>query len=266
MRKHYKFRLRQRGIFGSLFGGTKNKQKSETDAKREATTTSERDATKQQQGTTTTAGEQRTQLLEDPIRQAANTLVLSLVEQAVGPDGSQADIARIAKVLEDRANEAEAAQKSANVATLAAARREGERQVTRLNTDLATAAGGSTLNSFVAGATAEATAQLETSLAALEADLGIQARNLGTQEMMMAVEAFKAAQVAGSGDANAISQLIGVLRGANSTTTTNETQNIDVTETLNEQAVETLNEIVKELTKGTAKENKSLFSQIGLSF
>lgn len=244
--KELRLPSKQRGIFGSLFG-SKSRSRSETDATR--------DATQIQSGTVQTTGTQQTQLLEDPIRQAANSLVMSLVREQ-GAEGE--DLARIARALEERAMEAEATQGRANTAALTAARREGERGIQRLTTQLAADAGGSTRNSFVAGATAEALVDLETNLAAIEGDLNIKARNLGTQELAAAVEAFKAAQVAGSSDTNALAQLIGVLRGASSVTTSDELQTVDMTEQLSE--------IVNELVKGRNRTQGPIFAPISLGF
>lgn len=219
---------KQRGIFGigDLFGGEE-----ESSGTKSGTETSD----KRSQATTTTEGETRTQLLEDPIRQAANSVVLALAKSSAEAAGAKdADLSRLASALEARALGAEDALRDSNAAVLAKARRTGERSLAQLNRGLSEQAGGVSAqgNSIVAAATADAMVDLETNLAALEGEMSVNARNVGTQEMMAAVSGFQQALAGGATATNAMAQLLGVLRGANAVTTTDETKVLDATENI----------------------------------
>lgn len=170
----------------------------------------------------TNTGTSKTQLIEAPIRAAANKIVQALVTQQLGKGANSKDINRIAMLLEKRSNNAYREQQDANALALAQAERAGQKEITRLQTNLAADAGGSTKNSFVAGATAEASVDLQVNLAALAGDLEMKARNLQTAELNNALEAFSQSSAAGATDANAIAQLVGTLRGANATSTNAE--------------------------------------------
>lgn len=233
-------------ILGISFGGDKDKNVSASKGTR---TSRQREATG-----TNTHSTSNTQLLDKPIRGAANQIVRALVAQQMGRDANTKDINRIAALLERRANTAYQQQRDANKLSLAQAERAGQKTIERLNTQLATDAGGSKKNSFVAGATAEAAVDLEVNLAALGADLEVKARNLQTEEYQNALEAFGASSAAGATDANAIAQLVGVLRGANARTTSVD-QGTQVTNTL-------INDIVREHNVGESESNDSIWTTL----
>jgi len=233
-------------ILGVSFGGDKGKSVSSTKGTR---TSRQREATG-----TNTRGTSKTELIEKPIRAAANRIVKALVNEQMGKGANKVDINRIASLLETRANAAFREQQDANQLALAQAERAGQKAITRLTTDLATDAGGSTKNSFVAGATAEAAVDLQTNLAALEGDLNMKARNVQTQEYEAALEAFSKATAAGATDANAIAQLVGTLRGANAKST-NVEQGTQITNTL-------INDILREHKVGETEQQDSIWTTL----
>lgn len=233
-------------ILGISFGGDKDRSVTGTKGTR---TSRQREATG-----TNTRGTSRTELIEKPIRAAANQIVKALVSEQMGKGANKVDINRIASLLERRANDAFRQQQDANQLALSQAERAGKRAIRRLTTDLATDAGGSTKNSFVAGATAEAMVDLETNLAALEGDLNMKARNVQTQEYESALEAFSKATAAGATDANAIAQLVGTLRGANARST-NVEQGTQVTNTL-------VNDILREHRVGESESQDSIWTTL----
>ena len=233
-------------ILGVSFGGSKGKNVSSSKGTR---TSKQREATG-----TNTRSTSNTQLLDKPIRAAANQIVRSLVSQQMGTGANAKDIDRIGRLLEARADDAYREQQDANALALAQAERAGQKTIERLNTQLAADAGGSTKNSFVAGATAEATVDLQTNLAALGADLEMKARNLQTAEYQQAIEAFAQSSAAGATDANAIAQLVGVLRGANAKSSSSE-RGTQITNTL-------INDIVREHNVGETEGQKNIWDTL----
>ena len=200
------------GVLDSVFGGG-SKSKSVEGSK----TTQRQDinATKTIKGVTT----ETANLLADNVRRAIEGSVLALSRES----GDNADaIAKIAETLATRAGGAEAAINAENAAVIAKAKRDADLRVQRIQTDLAMQAGGSSGNSYVAGATAEAQVGEQVDLAALEANLRLQARNTGTEELSGAVTAYNNASTSKSNDINALAQLLSVLKGAKAVDTTKQ--------------------------------------------
>lgn len=251
-------------LFGNIFGSGKTKK----NEKSETTQTSNR--TSVASSTTDTSSvnkaDSTTKLLRDDVQNTLNDFLLGLVE--TNADGSAATPANQLKDLGSfLVSRAEGAENALNIQTdsiLNEARRSGERQVTRLQADLAQAAGGSTANSFVAGATAEAQAALESQLAAAAATFAQQNRGVATAEFQTAIDALTSGISGDATNTAAISQLVNTLKGATATTTATETgQQQSKTD-----ATETVNELIKALTTGTTtvKDGKGLLQRVGESF
>lgn len=246
---------KQRGILGlgGLFS-SKKKTKSEEETRRETEATREGTLERDVLGTERQVSE--TELLDRGIQEAVGGLIQQLVG-AQSEGGVGADIGNVAELLLTRAEGAEEAVLARTGAIVGEARRTGERELTRLQTDLAQQAGGSTFNTFVQGATAEGRASLESQLAALQAQLGIQARGIETDELSNVVEAISTGAAGEAASSNAIAQLVNVLRGATARTETTGEQ----TQQETQRAMETLTELMTQLTKGetTTKGKPSLF-------
>lgn len=139
--------------------------------------------------------------------------------QTLGANGAAgSNIASLAQELYTRGQTAEAALNANNGAIIADAARSGGQQIGRLNTELATGA-GSRMNTYVAGATAEAQADLSSKLAALDAQLRTSNRATATGEMQNALQLLSGTQ--GQNTAQ-IAELANILKGANSTTTSTQ--------------------------------------------
>lgn len=252
------------GLFDSLFGSgkTKSKSKSETTQNTDRTTIAK--STTEQN--TFNKADSTTKLLRDDVQNTLNDFLLNLVGQ--NTDGTtltpDEQLKQLGTFLVSRAEGAENALNAQTGAILNEARRSGQREVDRLQTDLAQAAGGSTANSFVLGATAEAQAALESQLAAAAAGFAQQNRGVATAEFQNAIDALSSGIAGQATSTQAISQLVNVLRGATQTTTATETGQ-NVTEV---NAEETVKELIKALTTGssTVKDGKGLIQRIGESF
>lgn len=160
-----------------------------------------------------TSGQTTTSTLDQNTQDVLKRLIENL-----GASG-QTDVAALAKSLYDRGTGAEAALNQNVSAVVNEAARTGSREIGRLNTELATAA-GSRMNSYVAGATAEAGADLTTKLAAMEAQMRTGNRLQATNEMQQALQLLAGSQ---GEQTTQIAQLASILKGAN--TTTSSTQN-----------------------------------------
>ena len=251
----------QLGIFGiSLFEDSSESETSTTSRqKTDSTRTTESEIT----STGEKAAQEVTTLLSQEIQDSLEALVLSLTgKSGAGQDTSKDKIDDIGQTLLDRATNAAAEIKTSTDAILAEEERKGLKDITRIGTDLAQAAGGVGLksNSFVAGATVEGRAQLTSQLASLGAQLDIQARGIETAELETAIKAFVSASGASSQDANTIAALVAQLRGATSVTTSEERQ----AQTQNQSVTDILDQLITgvgtSVTTGT--ESPSLVSMI----
>ena len=251
----FKSRHKQRGILGlSLFG-----DESETESTQTSTQTATTDraltsiATGEQTGVTTT------QLLSPEVQSALEQLVLNIA--GTGAEDTNADdISSIAQFLLERAQGAADEIRLSTDAIIADERRIAERELRSIETQIGQSGGGvgAGSSSFVAGATAEGRAALETGLARLSAELDIQARGVETSELVQAIQGFSAGAATQATEASAVASLIQQLRGATATTvseqTSVETQDVN----------ETIDQIVEGLTtaQATTTETPSLFSVV----
>lgn len=203
------------------------------------TTDSTRTSSSTLTGESTQSGTSTTTLLSDDVQKALEDLILNTAD--IGDKNSNSgQISSIAQTLFTRAQGAADDINAQTQAIVADERRIAEKELASIQTQISQDAGGVGVgsSSFVAGATAEGRASLETGLARLQAELGINARNIQTNEFSNAIQAFSSSSGAKATDANAISQLVNVLRGATSTTTTeqqtSQTQQQDINEILNQ--------------------------------
>lgn len=162
---------------------------------------------------------QTTRLLSQELQDVLENLAITLTESTAGAASGGRQISDIATLLFDRAIGAQDELTEQNQAIIGEARRKGTKAVERLETDLAQAAGGRTSNKFVQLASAEGFSELESQLAALEAELGIEARNIQSQEFGQAIQAFATGAGTEATTSNAIAQIVQVLRGATQVTT-----------------------------------------------
>lgn len=252
------------GLFDSLFGSGKTKTNSKTEQ------TQNLDRTTVAKSTSETASvnkaDSTTKLLRDDVQNTLNDFLLGLVGQ--NTDGTkltpQDQLKELGTFLVSRAEGAEGALNAQTNAILGEARRSGTREVNRLQTDLAQAAGGSTANGFVLAATSEAQAALESQLAAAAAGFAQQNRGVATAEFQTAIDALQSGIAGDATSTQAIAQLVNVLKGATTQTTASETGQ----STTEMNAEETVKELIKALTTGssTVKDGKGLIQRVGESF
>ena len=235
-----------------LLLGTSKTQKTNTTGN--VTTTGSQSGTQTQQQKQQQEQQTTTTLLSQDVQDAIQQVVLHLTGGQIAPDTVSAQINNIAQTLTQRASTAASDINSADAAIISEAQRSGEKQIGRLQTDLAQQAGGSKDNTFVVGATAEGQAALQSQLAALKAQLGLTARNTQTQEYQDAIQALVQTATTSTAGSEAIAQLANVLRGATQTTasTTNATQQqlTDYTQTLKSIVDSLVNQTTKTKTAG----------------
>lgn len=247
---------RQLGLFGlgGLFSG-KKKTKSEQRTERTTTATVTEDRERGLTGTEQQLAEVR--LLDADVKDALSGLVGALIG-AQQEGGAAQNIGNVAQLLLERGVGAEEAIGANTEAIINEARRIGERELLSTRTRLAQAAGGTTANTFVAGATAEGRAALESQLAALRAQLGIQARGIETEELSNVAQLFSTGAAASAAESNALAQLLNILRGATQQTQVTGTRTEDERVLATQNIVEILNELIR--GKTTTKDKPSLFS------
>ncbi len=256
--------FKQRGILGFKFSSDRQKGVTTEDANVDRRTTQTTKQTqKDTQKTTGTAQQEVTQLPQEVQDILVNLIKAQAGQLTPGEGGGPAtggELANVAQQLLERAEGAESALNSQNAATLSEARRKGSQEIGRGVTELATAA-GSSQNSFVQQSGLEAQTQLESSLAALNANLNIEARNTASKEFVDAANLFGQSAQAGGQSTGSLANLVQQLRGGTTVTTDETQQNVTGESTLDSQ--QKLQEIVKALTVGTSKTKSKGFSIFG---
>lgn len=243
------------GLFGKVFGSGKKKQKSES------STHQVEDSSKT--GTsTTTATENQNSVTTSLDSGVTNALAGFIKGSLRGPSQEQLDLRDIGDTLTTTA-EGAAKQLTRQVSgILNEARRSGEREVQRLQTDIAQTSGGSTDNTFVLQASAEAQAGLESQLAGLGGQMALQIHQMQGQDFQNAVAALSAAAGAGQQNAQSLAYLVDALKGGKTSSTAKGTsKNTTI-------SAEEINSVIDALTKskGSATDGKGLLSHIGESF
>jgi len=230
-------------IFGVSFGKdeTEQKEKSKTESTTEQTSQVDSSKTGETQQTVTSLDQETQDLLAQLIQSAGGTI-----------GTTSGELTDLANQLITRGGETEQVLQENINAIIAESRRSGEQEIGQLQTSLATAA-GSTQNTFVAGATAEAQADLEAQLAAQQGELNIAARQAGGEDLATAFSAL--AQVPGAQvqETANVTALVDALKGA---TTTGET--------ISSEELTSLENVLQDIlskTKGTAQAEGT---QIGL--
>ena len=213
----------QMGILGLGGKAGKSKTKGEEQFTRDKKVTTDQKKEAEQRR----VGEEQTQLTEEQQTELLSSEVRTGIEQLVGQLGldigeggsfaTAGDIARLGQMLSARATEAEGAIRQETGAIIGAARQEGEDDIQRTMTALMQATGGGQ-GSLISQLGLEAGADLQTQLAGLEAELGIQARAAGTEEFAAAISALAGAPAAGATGVTALANLTNVLKGASATT------------------------------------------------
>lgn len=245
------------GLLSSLNPFSSDKKETTSSGTRDVSRTGTVEEQEKKTGTLNTEDVSTTTLLNPEVQKQLESLVLDLTGgQVTGQAGSD-QLQAVALELIDRGRGAESDIKANNDAIIKNARRIGERQLDRFYTDLAVEAGGSTLNSFVAQAASEASATLETSLAAQQAELDIAARGVGTAEISRGAELLGTASGADATELNALAQLSNILRGA--TAQTVQTRAGETTEL--KDSSQQLSDIINEVTTGknVTEDDRDLF-------
>lgn len=249
----------QGGIFGlgGLFSDKKKTKTKQTIDQTENTTKAAQSQTQQNQqeqskSTTTT--------LAQGIQDQLAGLLTTLVSQQAGDNAAAGRIGDVADLLLQRAGAAEEVINSRNAAILADARRAGQDELAQLKTQLATDAGGSTFNTFVAGAVSQGAADLESQLASAEGQLANEARNTATTELLNAINAIATGAQTGVQGITGIAGLGELLRGATTVTENVGTVAAQGLETTNE----TINTILKQLleSKTTTADKPSILKTL----
>ncbi len=239
------------GLFGSVFGSGKKKQKSES------STHQVEDSTKTGTATNTENQSSVTTSLDSGVLTALSGFVKSSLRR---PSQEQMDLRSIGDTLTTTAEGAAVELTNQVTDILNEARRSGEREVQRLQTDVAQTSGGSTDNTFVLQATAEAQAGLESQLAALGGQMALQIHQMQGQDFQNAVAALTAAAGAGQQNAQSLAYLVDALKGGKTASTAKGTS-----KTISSEEI---NSVIDALTKnkGSATDGKGLLSRVGESF
>lgn len=206
--------------------GTTAQETQQKQAQVSASEATQTGATTQQQQETRT-GEVR--LLDPEAEAALKQLFIQLTGQVGAAGGTalpadvlqgSADSLDFARLLRERAGGGEQTVADASGAIVSEARRQGENALEAQGTRLASAT-GSNINSIVQAINAQGRGDLESQLAALQADLAIRGRQLGSEELATAFGATSEATRTGADVALAgsqtgvsnVSQLAQALRG-----------------------------------------------------
>jgi len=214
------------------------------------TQTSQQTGTTNVAGTSTGTGKQEQTAITNLLSGAAKGELENVVVNLLGKIGAGNEgVSKIVDLLTTRATGAENAINAQTADIIAGARTTGEKELQRLQTQLAQQAGGSFANTQVLAGTAEGRASLESQLAALQSQLGINARDVQTQELGQLLQAAGAEE-------SQIAPLLNILKGAQqeqigTVTTAQETQQQqqqtqDVTST-----AETLAKVIAQTTGTT---------------
>jgi len=234
------------GLFG-MFGSKKSKQKSES-------TTHQTESQTKTGTSETNTGEKQTSTTSTLDAGVRNALSSFITDSLGGPSPDQLALRNLGDTLTANAENAAGALTGAVTDILNEARRSGEREVQRLQTDVAQASGGSTDNTFVMQATAEAQAGLESQLAGIGGNLALQIHQMQGQDFQNAVAALSASAGAGQQNAQSLAYLVDALKGG-TTTSTGES-----TGTSKTVSAEDIKAVIDSLTKSKGSAKSSEFS------
>lgn len=227
-------------IFGLSFGKSKTSSSGSEDSKTNITKDST--ATQSKSGTSSTTGSSAQTVSQ--LDEETQNVLRNLIQQA-GGNAEATDLTDFANSLIQRGQATEKALGDNISAIINEARLSGERELQALNTQLATAA-GSTQNTFVAGATAQGRADLESKLAAREAELGIAAREAGSRDLL---NAFGALSTGAGQETSNIVNLVNALKGGTTASTGTSAQTTLTDEEL--KSVEQISQVIDSLIKTT---------------
>lgn len=259
------------GLFDSLFG---RDQKSSSEQDITTDTNVERNTNRAQaqagssqtgqvtQGQTDTAQTRRIDTLDPAVQQQ----LVGLIETLGGSDvagGNVELINQLAGTLAERAGDSEDAINADIAGIVDSARLQGERALEEQNTANIRQA-GSSFNTLVQAANQRGREDLETRLAGFEGELGLQGRQLTSQEFAAAVDAAtrggELAAGAGLESTRLITDLAQVLRGATSTEQVAGTTGSRQESQTVQQQTQALVDVIEELTKGRTRQRGSTSS------
>lgn len=190
---------------GSAITGALGLTKEETGFSETGERTTARDETQR------VAGREAFTELDEETLGGLQDLVQQLMAGTFSGEAIEGSAGELAQFISERAQAGGAEQEAETGAIVGEARRKGEAQLSRLQQELARASGGSIANTLVASATGEAAVGLESQLAALQAQLGIEGRRTETEELSQAFSSILGSEQAGQQN---LASLLGVLRGA----------------------------------------------------
>lgn len=232
----------------------------QTDSTRESSATTQQDTTQQQ--VTTQLDPETQAILQNLIQGLSGTLGGgggSIVDPSVlEKSGENLDFASF---LQTRAGETEGILGGNTEAIISEARRTGENALELQGTQLAAGA-GSNLNSIVQAAQAQGRGDLESQLAALRGQLGIQARQAGSQDLATAFGASNEAARAGAdidiaGKTAGTSQLATLVQALTGATTTTVGESSAAGVTTEQETLEQLLASLRESSERAGQTSKT---------
>jgi hypothetical protein len=260
MRKKVLARMfpKQRGIISFGFGGGEEETifDEEREVKRRRTLDEEEERRRSDRETR----------FDEEIRELFSPEMLGLLEGAfgdlIGEGFGSEEIEGLAAFLGDRAMRAEEELNKQNAAIIGENRRQGERKIGAQTTAFGTAA-GSTQNTLVQQQRGELQNDLELQLAALDAGLRRENRQVATEELKNTLGALMGAVTAKTADVQSVSRLGELLKGGRSVferrgETTREEEEFG-------RRSQELDELIESLTRGRSTTERDGF-KFGFGF
>lgn len=246
------------GIFGFSFGGedtsTTSTTTTEQDIDRKKTTTTDASKT----GKQATDTQQETELLGAEQRAELQQLFSNFAAQLGVPAGQERQTQEITNLLGAQAQKVASNEEDIS-AIIASREKKGTEEIGRQFTQLATGA-GSSLNTVVQKQQAEATVDLQSELAATEAEIRLAAESGDTQQLVQILQGVAGAETAGVQQFATIAEL---LKGALAKQTGAE----EVVSEEKAQSSEILEEIANAITKATGvSESETDSFSLGFKF
>jgi len=237
-------------------GGSKEKSKSTSETTGKKTVTESTSGTKDTSSTLSSEDLKTISALDEDTK---NLLTDFLTQLGDGAGADKERITGIIDVLQEKALTAEEDINANTEALIAEARLQGEKELGRSVTQLASAT-GSSQNSLVSQIANEGAVDLESRLAALGSEFALQARSAQVEELNSLIGAIGQGSAVGAQDVSSIASLASILKGATVTSTGTSTQTGATAET----ATGSRN-AVEDIVSTTKSKGKSKGSSIGFN-
>lgn len=269
--------------FGSKSGSSKGQESYSKSG--QATETQQTDATKTSTAESTQSGQttQQSQIsqLDQDTQNALKQLISVIGDKyaagggsvlSAGTTAAAGNAQGLADLIKTRALGTTDTLNANTAAIVDEARRTGQKNIDTATTGLSRAA-GSSLNSFVVQSKQEAQGNLESQLAALNAQLGNDAYKTGTQDLLSAFAAANQSAATGANlditgggaGVSEIATLAGILKGANTVGTTTGTQETQ-TSAQQQDVLTQLSEILKQFSESGTSETTGSSKESGFNF